>query len=194
MVKIGFIVEGNSDVILLKNSKNLKYIFDKYNLDVKDDCILNARGKFNLKKHYISLNKKLEKKELNHVFIMLDQDDKEEQKKNKKYKPKDCPLVVIDEIIKYRDNKNYKFKNVTFIIMTRELEAWFLADEKLGFDFEGNPEEILNPSKLVGKKFKSSNHIIYTNKLKDKFSLVRASKNAPSAKRFLEKLQELSNK
>jgi len=124
---------------------------------------------------------------------MVDQDDKEEQRRNRKYKPKDCPVVVVEEIVGYRDNRHYLQENLIFVVMTKEMEAWFLADSNLEFDCMGTrPEEVLNPSDLVAKQLGVSSHGLIAHRLKDKFSLERAAENAPSAKRFLNKLESIS--
>jgi len=77
--------------------------------------------------------------------------------------------------------------------MTREMEAWFLADENLGLSFVGQPEEIFHPSEVVGKQLGTSSHVKIANKLKDEFSLVRASENSRSAKRFLDQLNQIAD-
>jgi hypothetical protein len=76
--------------------------------------------------------------------------------------------------------------------MVRELEAWFLADEGLAFNYQGNPEEILNPSDLVSHQLGTSSHIKIANTLKDRFSLDRAAQKSISANRFLNKLREVN--
>ena len=193
MVKVGFIVEGNSDVIIIKQSKSLKNLFNDLEIIFDDELVLNARNKPSLKKNFVGLYNNLIKKGAEIVFILFDQDDKEEQKRNKKYKPKECPLVAVKELQNYRDNKNYVKKNQVFIVMTREMEAWFLADKNLGFNYDGNPEEILNPSDLVAAQLGIKSHIRIANRVKDNFSLVRASENSKSARRFLEKLKQIAN-
>lgn len=193
MVKIGFIVEGNSDVIMLKECKGITNVFESYNIDASTDLIINARGKSNLKTKFVSYYKDLMNKGVDYVFVMVDQDDKEAQRKNRKYKPIDCPLTVVQEIQSYRDNKNYINKNQVYVIMTREMEAWFLADNNLGFNCNGkNPEEILNPADEVGKQLGAMAHIQIANRMKNRFSLERAAQNAPSARRFINKLKEIS--
>ena len=193
MVKVGFIVEGTSDFIILKSDKfqNLP----KYNLHIETDesLIKIARSQSKLKKNFVSLVRNLQKQDVDYIFTLVDQDDKEEQRKNRGYTPPDCPIVVVNEIQNFRDNRNYIFEENSFVIMTREMEAWFLADENLNFSFEGNPEEILNPSDVVGKQLGTSSHVKISNKLKDRFSLVRASENSRSAKRFLDKLEQIAN-
>ena len=77
--------------------------------------------------------------------------------------------------------------------MTREMEAWFLADDNLSFRYEGEPEDIFNPSDIVGEQLGTLSHVKIANRLKDRFSLVRASENSRSAKRFLDKLKEIAN-
>ena len=91
------------------------------------------------------------------------------------------------------NNRNYPFEENSFVIMTREMEAWFLADNNLNFHYVNEPEEILNPSDIVGEQLGTSSHIKITNRLKDRFSLVRASENSRSAKRFLEKLAQITD-
>ena len=141
--------------------------------------------------HYISLVKSLKNKGVGQIFTLVDQDDKEAQKKNQKYEPPDCPIIVVNEIKSFGDNKNYPFPENCFVVMTREMEAWFLADEELGLHCNGNPEEILNPSELVEEQLRTSCHVKIANRVKDKFSLERAAENSQSAFRFYSKLHEL---
>lgn len=192
MVKVGFIVEGTSDFIFIKSDKFLKFLFHKLSLDSDEEKILISCNKSNLKTNLKSYLSKLGKT-VEYVFIMVDQDNKEALKKNRKYSPPDCPMVVVKEIVGYRDNSRYVKENHIFIVMTREFEAWLLADESLGYHFEGPPEEIMNPSEIIEKQEKTSNHVIIAKRNADKFSLVRAAKNAPSAKRFLNKLETISS-
>jgi len=193
MVKVGFIVEGTSDFIILKSDRFQNLL--KYELEIEtDESLINiARSRSRLKKDFVSLVRNLQKQNVDYIFSLVDQDDKEEQKKNRGYTPPDCPIVVVNEIQNFRDNRNYVFEENTFVIMTREMEAWFLADANLNLDYDGNPEEILNPSDIVGKQLRTSSHVKIANRLKDRFSLVRASENSRSAKRFLDKLNEIAN-
>jgi len=193
MVKVGFIVEGTSDFIILKSDRFQNLL--KYELEIEsDESLINiARSRSRLKKDFVSLVRNLQKQNVDYIFSLVDQDDKEEQKKNRGYAPPDCPIVVVNEIQNFRDNRNYVFEENTFVIMTREMEAWFLADANLNLDYDGNPEEILNPSDIVGEQLRTSSHVKIANRLKDRFSLVRASENSRSAKRFLDKLNEIAN-
>ena len=189
MVKVGFIVEGTSDFIILKSDKFQNLL--KYNLHIETDesLIKIARSKSKLKKNFVSLMRNLQKQNVDYIFTLVDQDDKEEQRKNRGYTPPDCPIVVVNEIQNFRDNRNYIFQENSFVIMTREMEAWFLADTNLNLNCNGQPEEILNPSDIVGEQLGTSSHVKIANRLKDRFSLVRASENSRSAKRFLHKLK-----
>ena len=139
------------------------------------------------------VNYKASKQNVDYIFTLVDQDDKEEQRKNRGYRPPDCPIVVVNEIQNFRGNRNYIFGENPFVIMTREMESWFLADANLNLIYEGGPEEILNPSYIVGEQLGTSSHVNIANKLKDRFSLVRASENSRSPKRFLDKLKEIAN-
>ena len=134
------------------------------------------------------------KQNVDFIFILIDQDDKEQQKKHRKYSPLDCPIIAVEEIQRFRDNKNHIADNQIYVVMTREIEAWYLADKNLQFAYKGSPEEIHNPSDLVASQLGTNSHIKIVNRLKDKFSLERAAKNAPSARRFLNKLKQISNK
>jgi hypothetical protein len=193
MVRVGFISEGKSDRAILISKNFKKLLKFKFKISFSEDDIRYGGGKSKIKTHFKPLVQSLYKNGVEYIFILVDQDDKYEQRKNRKYKPIDCPMVVVDEIKKYRDNKHYLQDNQIFIIMTKEMEAWFLADNELDFDCEGiAPEEILSPSDLVSKHLGISSHGKIAHKIKDKFSLVRAAKNAPSAKRFLNKLEQIS--
>ena len=189
MVKVGFIVEGTSDFIILKSDKFQNLLKYELHIDTNESLIKIARGQPNLKKDFVSLIRNLQKQNVDYIFTLVDQDDKEEQRKNRGYRPPDCPIVVMNEIQNFRDNKNYTFEENTFVIMTREMEAWLLADANLNFNYDGLPEEILNPSTIVGEQLGTSSHIKIANRLKNRFSLVRASENSRSAKRFLDKLK-----
>ena len=193
MVKVGFIVEGTSDFIILKSDRFQNLL--KYDLEIEsDESLINiARSRSSLKKNFVSLVRNLQKQNVDYIFTLVDQDDKEEQRKNRGYRPPDCPIVVVNEIQNFRDNKNYIFEENSFVIMTREMEAWFLADANLNLFCEGEPEEILNPSDIVGQHLGTSSHVKIANKIKDRFSLVSASENSRSAKRFLDKLKEIAN-
>jgi hypothetical protein len=193
MVKVGFIVEGTSDFIILKSDKFQNLLKYKLEIDTNESLINIARSRPRLKKNFVSLVRNLQKQNVNYIFTLVDQDDKKEQRRNRGYRPSDCPIVVVNEIQNFRDNRNYIFEENSFVIMTREMEAWFLADENLGFNFEGQPEEILNPSDVVAGQLGTSSHVKIANRLKDRFSLVRASENSSSAKRFLDKLEQIAD-
>jgi len=193
MVKVGFITEGKADKILLTSDRFKKYLFHKHSIEFDDNDIRYFGGKSLIKKHFKSLLAGLNKTDVAYIFIMIDQDDKEDQRKNRKYKPKDCPLVVVEEIKNFGENHHYLQENLIFVVMTREMEAWFLADPNLNFDCNGQePEIILNPSDLVAKQLGTCSHGRIAHKIKDKFSLERAAQNAPSAQRFLDKLIYIS--
>jgi len=110
----------------------------KYNLHIETDesLIKIARSKSKLKKNFVSLMRSLQKQNVDYIFTLVDQDDKEEQRKNRGYTPPDCPIVVVNEIQNFRDNRNYIFQENSFVIMTREMEAWFLADTNLNLNLK----------------------------------------------------------
>ncbi len=180
MVKVGFIVEGTSDFIILKSDKFQKLLRYKLNLVSDESLIRIAKSRPFMMKYLKDLTGSLEKEDVDYLFILVDQDDNE------------CPMETKQKLIGYRDNSHYNKAFHIYIVMTRELEAWFLADDNLKFKYEGQPEEILNPSDVVAEQLGTSSHVKIANRIKDKFSIKRASKNAPSAKRFLEKLERIS--
>jgi hypothetical protein len=193
MVKVGFIVEGTSDFIILKSDKFQNFLKYELGIESGESLIKIARSRANLKKNFVSLVRNLQNENVDYIFTLVDQDDKEEQRKNKGYRPPDCPIAIVSEIKKFRDNKNYIFEKNTFIIMTREMEAWFLADENLGINYDGDPDIIFNPSDIVAKHLKTKSHVKIANRLKYEFSLTRAAENSKSAKRFLNKLKQITN-
>ncbi len=191
MVKVGFIVEGTSDLIILKSEK-FKELFSQLGIETNGDLIKNGRSKSGLKEQLVPFIQQLDDLKCDYVFILFDLDDKKNEKKTKsKKKIKDCPVGAVEEVKKFGDNKNYLKDNQIFVVMVREMEAWFLADEELGYTYENDdPEEVKNPSEIIEKAENSKNHILLANRVvKKKFSLERAAKNSSSAKRFLTKLK-----
>lgn len=190
MVKVGFIVEGTSDFIIIKSDRFQRYLKHDLRIECCENWIVIAHSKSNLKSKLKNFLSTLEKV-VEYIFIMVDQDDKKAYKKNRKYAPADCPMAVVSEIINFRDNKHYQKDCHIFIVMTREFEAWLLADQELGYEFNGLPEDIDNPSLIIEKRERTSNHVIIAKRVAEKFSLERAALNAPSANRFLTKLKQL---
>lgn len=195
MVKVGFIVEGTSDLIFIKSSKFQNFLKYKMNIDFDEELINIGDGKPGIKKKFISLIKNLDKKGAEYIFILMDQDDNSVKYKKCKYTPRDCPRKAIDELLNYRDNQHYVNDRVVFVVMIRELEAWLLADKELGLEFEGkNPEQILNPSEVVAEQIRTTSHIKIANRFAERFSIERAAEKAASAKRFIKKLEVISQK
>jgi len=180
MVKVGFIVEGRSDFIIIKSDKFQNLLRYKLNLESDESLIRIAHNRPFMKTNLKDLTGSLEKEDIDYLFILVDQDNDK------------CPLDTKQELIEYRDNSHHSKGSHIYIVMTREMEAWFLADDELNFEYDGQSENLSNPSKVVGKKIGTSNHVRIADKIKDSFSLERAAKNAPSAKRFLEKLEQCS--
>jgi hypothetical protein len=180
MVRVGFIVEGTSDFIVLKSDKFQNLL--RYNLNlVNDESLIRiAKSRSFMMKYLKDLTGSLEKEDIDYLFILVDQDDNE------------CPMETKQELIGFRDNSHYFKDSHIYLVMTREMEAWFLADDNLNFEYEGQPEEVLNPSDIVSIQLGTSSHVRIANEIKDRFSLERAAKNAPSAKRFLDKLEQIS--
>ena len=180
MVKVGFIVEGTSDFIILKSDKFQNLLKYRLQISGEEGLIRIAHNRSFLMVNLIKLMQNLEKEDVDQIFILVDQDGD------------DCPQLTKSSIIDYRDNSHYINSKHVFIIMTHEMEAWFLADIRLGYEFAGLPEEIRNPSEIIERKERTTNHIVIAKRVADIFSLERAAKNAPSAKRFLNKLEQIS--
>lgn len=176
MVKVGFIVEGTSDLIILK-SNYFQKLYKRLNLHVHKDFFRITKSKSTLKtdlKDFVaSLRGKVE-----FIFLLVDLDEDK------------CPLKTKKDILTFRDNKNYSFNDIIFIVMIREMEAWFLADEKLEFNID-KPENEKNPSQIIENKYNTKSHTIIAKRVEKIFSLERAAKNSKSAKRFLNKLKEI---
>ena len=176
MVKVGFIVEGTSDLIILK-SDYFQKLYKRLNLNVQNDFFRVAKGKSTLKTNFKSFVASL-KKEVQFIFLLVDQDNDE------------CPLKTKNDILTFKDNRHYNSENLIFISMTREIEAWFLADEKLKFNIN-NPENEGNPSLIMENIYQTKSHVKIAHRVKKTFSLERATKNSKSAKRFLNKLKKI---
>ena len=61
MVKVGFIVEGTSDFIILKSDKFQNFLKYKLHIDTNESLINIARGQPRLKKNFVSLIRNLQK-------------------------------------------------------------------------------------------------------------------------------------
>ena len=190
MVKIGFIVEGAVDKMILGSR-----IFQEYLTTLGIDFIkdvVDAGGNGNLLPHNIEKHTKiLEDKGATKIFILTDLD--------------------ADQCITLTKERINSLPNQTVAVSIKEVEAWFLADvlamQTLLIDPSftiDNPEVIENPFeeirrlrvKKTGRGVGSKVILAYQMIDKCGFSIIRAAEhpNCSSAKYFLNKLQEIAAK
>lgn len=189
MVKVGFLVEGDTEKKIISSDKFREFCFQN-NIEIVADIFppKGHRGKDVFKdsektKAYIDI---LKDKGVEHIIIIRDLEDL------------DCVVKAREEI---------KSDEVVKIIVVKAIESWFIADSSsltsfFGQDyFHDSPESIDNPfSYLKNKSLEIkqrgiSDKLIFAGiMLKYGFSIENAANhpNCPSAKYFINKLQSLS--
>jgi hypothetical protein len=187
MVKLGFIVEGDSEKIILEKSGLFQYLNSLSVSYLKD--VTNSRGSGNLLPYNIEkYSEKLQSKGVTNIFILTDLDN--------------------DVCITITKNRISPLKNQTVIVSIKEIESWFLSDTKAIRKFLNssdyscqNPESIKEPYKEICSLKQRKNRFRIPSKrfLADKmvengFSILKAAEhpNCNSAKYFIKKIQELS--
>jgi uncharacterized protein YfkK (UPF0435 family) len=193
MIRVGFIVEGDSERIVYE-SEDFQEILKRLNLTNAGVITPQSRTKFfnpdQLRMYYQNILKRSPDK----VFVIIDKETDSE-----------C-LSEIKKNISCIDQSNQ-----INIIQVKTLESWFLADsEALSLAFHRryryeNPEKTENhPFEELQKEFKintnrglgSKESTLPAKKMvnKYKFSIENAANHpkCPSAKYFLDKLSELS--
>lgn len=186
MVKVGFIVEGDSEKIILLSEQ-----FDKWLVSIgieKVRPVINAKGNGNLIPKNIEVQRnKLIDNGADHIIVLTDLDE-------------DACFSLTKERIGKRENE--------FVIISRKmLEAWFLADSTsiskfLGVNYyEELPERIDNPFEhirntnlRIKERGIGGKTILADRMIKSGFSVSKAAKhpNCPSALYFVEKLKSLT--
>jgi hypothetical protein len=188
MVKIGFIVEGESEEILIKSNGFRNYLKAK-NIDFVE-VVANVKGGGNLLPHKLSAyTQNLKDEGATHFIILTDLET--------------SPSI---EDVKKRINAP---DNHILVISVKALEAWYLADSsmlsnifKKNYKYEfpentsGMPFDTLRAEFVThtGRGFNSSKPKLAFKMLKEGFLIENAAKhdNCPSSKYFLEKLQSFS--
>jgi len=189
VVKIGFIVEGETEKLLI-DSAGFQAFLQSVNLFCVSEAI-DAEGNGNLLPHNIEPSRqRLLAAGAEWIFILTDKDD-------------DVCITKTRERITERTNQ-------TTCVAVKQIEAWFLADAELlsnlfkkQFRFElpeieNTPFETFRQLMLehtgrgIGKRAKTKLASIVLN---NGFSLTRAAQhpNCPSATYFLNKLQTIHN-
>jgi hypothetical protein len=186
VVKVGFIVEGETESLLLF-SDNFKAILRELNLDSVG--VVNAGGNKNLLPHNIAIHQtNLIELGASIIVILTDLDD--------------------DQCITKTKERITEKENQIIIVAVKQIEAWFLADSILltelfgqTFQFE-NPEIESTPFETLRKlmiKHRGRGlpkKVPMTLKMIDNgFSIQNAANhpNCQSAKYFLTKLQSIVN-
>lgn len=186
MVKLGFIVEGDTEKILL-DSPAFKDFLRYLNVDHIPD-IANAEGSSKLLPHNIlQYTRSLLAKGAQRIFVLTDLDAKK------------CVTQTIQRVSPLPDQ--------TVIVSIKQIEAWFLADTNALRKFLKRsdyycefPETIPDPYEEI-KKIRQQywnrgvdKKVLAKQMIKSGFSVENAAKhsNCNSAKYFLKKLSEFS--
>lgn len=189
MVKVGFIVEGDSDKIFFE-SENFRNYLQELSISFIPE-VINANGNGNLLPKNISeYSKALISKGATHIFVVTDLDTDK------------CVTLTKERI---NPSVNHKC-----IVVKKDIEAWFLADtntmrtffENTDFICE-NPESIENPfNEIHNRRLEFQCRGISNSKIKLANTLVNIGlsfqsmlkhHNVTSVKYFDSKLKELSN-
>ena len=187
MVRVGFIVEGDTEAVLVDSSNFEGYLISQ-NVE-KVSKAINAKGCRNLLPHKLENDVAILVEHGSQViFILTDLDD-------------DSCITVTKQRV------NPTGEHVA-IVSVREVEAWFLADTSAVRSFLRsetfyceNPESVRNPfeelnnyrSKLLGKKNRSKVSLA-RELIASGFSIETAAlhPNCPSARYFLRKIEQLA--
>lgn len=186
MVKIGLIVEGDCERIVLKHESFTNFLL-KNNIEQAGD-IINLGGKGNLNTARMETQVRLLRDQgAERVFVLRDMDNAP------------CLTAVKQEV--------YQAPDVNVCVAVKELEAWFLADSEtlttifqIDFTFsfpeiEPNPLETLKRLRLQHRKTGISDKKLFAKTMvREGFTVERAAAHphCPSARYFLTKLKELT--
>lgn len=193
MVKVGFIVEGDSEKVLIESAGFRKWASDQ-GLEICSP-VINAKGGGNLLPHHIKpMLAQIERSQPDHIVILTDLED-----------AKDVGAVKARITTEHTD---------LIFIAVKALEAWFLADtdamrrwlNEPEF-FELTPEQTLGMpwdrlkevAKAYGPRGPGSNKVIFAKKMCGaalRYELERAAAHPAclSAKVFRDGLLELGGK
>ena len=189
MVKIGFIVEGGCEKIILKAIEFQTYLKDHQIQQVGD--VIDMDGKGNLKYSSLRMNTQIQLLRdagAEWIIVLRDMDNA------------DSFNAVRGEV--------YRADDVQVCIAVQELEAWFLADSKtLSVLFQNDfkydlPEAVLKPFDLLVSLRKhytgrgiGDKKVFARTMLASGFTIENAAQhpNCSSARYFLTKLQTLAS-
>jgi hypothetical protein len=193
MVKVGFIVEGDSEKVLIESAGFRKWASDQ-GLEICSP-VINAKGGGNLLPHHIKpMLTQIERSQPDHIVILTDLED-----------------ATDVEAVKSRITTEHT--DLIFIAV-KALEAWFLADTdamrrwlNAPEFFESSPEQtpgkpwdlLKEVAMAYGARGPGSNKVIFAKKMCSvalRYELERAAAHpaCPSAKAFRDGLLELGGK
>ena len=191
MVKVGFIVEGDSEKVLIESAGFKKWASDQ-GLEICSP-VINAKGGGNLLPHHIKpMLAQIERSQPDHIVILTDLED-----------------ATDVEAVKARITTE---QTELIFIAVKALEAWFLADTdamrrwlNAPDFFEPTPEQtpempwdrLKEVAKVCGSRGPGSNKVIFAKKMCGvvlQYELERAAAHpaCPSAKDFRDGLLKLS--
>lgn len=187
-MKIGIIVEGFCERIILKSPAFLNFL-QLNDLKITGDVVnLEGKGQLNTRRMETQAQV-LRDKGAEWIFVLRDKDNAP------------CFTSVKQEV--------YQATDVKICVAVNEIEAWFLADsETLSAIFRQHfhfklPESERKPYERLKELFVKNQHYripdkkIFTSKMVNQgFTVERAAAhpNCPSARYFLQKLTELQSK
>ena len=191
MVKVGFIVEGDCEKVLIDSAGFRKWASDQ-GLEICSP-VINAKGGGNLLPHHIKpMLAQIERSQPDHIVILTDLEDSLDVK-----------------TVKARITKEH---TSLIFIAVKAIEAWFLADTEAmrrwlntSDFFELAPEQtsgmpwdrLKEVAKAHGSRGPGSNKVIFAKKMCGalQYELERAAAHpkCPSAKAFRDGLVELGN-
>jgi hypothetical protein len=193
MVKVGFIVEGSCEKVLINSVRFKRWASDQ-GLEICDP-VIDARGGGNLLPHHIKpMLAQIERSQPDHIVILTDLED-----------------ATDVQAVKARITTEHT--NLIFVAV-KALEAWFLADTdamrrwlNAPEFFEPTPEQttgmpwdrLKEVANAHGSRGPGPNKVIFAKKmcsesLRYEFERAAFHPACPSAKAFRDGLRELSGK
>lgn len=188
MVKLGFIVEGATEKIILESDR-FKQFLKSISIDFVNE-VIDAGGNGNLLPHnIIPFTKVLEDRGANKIIILTDLD--------------------YDQCITKTKERIQPQTNHIVVVSVKQIEAWFLSDTEALRKFLNDPIIEINNPELIADPFNeikslrfsrtgrgvSDKKILAKQMLKNDFSILNASKHnaCSSAKYFLHQLYKSVN-
>lgn len=191
MVKVGFIVEGETEEYILKHSDKFHQYLRNLGYELHKDFVVSIGGKSKFRNPKIMQEKIKSLKDVDRIFILLDADD-------------ELPEQIKDSLTNLYSKPNsdggYFANNIDDIfVAVRETENWYFADNQAMNQFlkidnfnENNPESINGAweyLKEISNNNRGSSKPMFARKmLKWGFSIENSANhpNCPSAKAMID--------